>query len=123
LRNPLSAISGAVALMKAPAAQEEHRAHARDVISRQIQHLGRVVDDLLDLSRAMTGKITLDFRPVDLAQITAACLGAMRATGRAGEHETTSELEPAWIDGDPMRLEQIVGNLLANAFKYTPPEG
>jgi signal transduction histidine kinase/ActR/RegA family two-component response regulator len=123
LRNPLSAISGAVALMKAPGAQEEHRTHAREVISRQVQHLSRVVDDLLDLSRVMTGKIMLDFRPVELAQAVASCLAAMKAAGRVGDHETTVDLQPVWIDGDPTRLEQIIGNLLSNAFKYTPPEG
>jgi signal transduction histidine kinase/ActR/RegA family two-component response regulator len=123
LRNPLSAISGAVALMKAPSAQEEHRLHARDVISRQVQHLSRVVDDLLDLSRVMTGKIVLEFAPVDLAQAAANCLSAMRAAGRTGEHELRIDLEPAWVNGDATRIEQIVGNLLSNAFKYTPPEG
>jgi signal transduction histidine kinase/ActR/RegA family two-component response regulator len=123
LRNPLSAISGAVALMKAPAAQEQHKLHAREVISRQVQHLSRVVDDLLDLSRVMTGKIILEFKPLDLAQAAANCLASMRTAGRAGEHALKTRLEPAWIDGDPTRLEQIIGNLLSNAFKYTPPEG
>jgi signal transduction histidine kinase/ActR/RegA family two-component response regulator len=123
LRNPLSAISGAVALMKAPSAQEEHHIHAREVISRQIHHLSRVVDDLLDLSRVMTGKINLDFMPVDLAEAVRNCLSNMRAAGRVGEHEIKVELQPVWINGDPTRLEQITGNLLSNAFKYTPPEG
>jgi CheY-like chemotaxis protein/two-component sensor histidine kinase len=123
LRNPLSAISGAVALMKAPSAQEDHRQHARDVISRQVQHLSRVVDDLLDLSRVMTGKIVLEFAPVDLAQAVANCLSAMRAAGRTGEHEVRIDLQPAWVNGDATRIEQVVGNLLSNAFKYTPPEG
>jgi signal transduction histidine kinase/ActR/RegA family two-component response regulator len=123
LRNPLSAISGAVALMKAPTAQEEHRLHAREVISRQVQHLSRVVDDLLDLSRVMTGKIVLDFVPVDLAQAAANCLSAMRAAGRVGEHELKVDLHSAWVNGDATRIEQIIGNLLSNAFKYTPPEG
>ena len=123
LRNPLSAISGAVALMKAPSAQEQHRTHAREVISRQVQHLSRVVDDLLDLSRVMTGKIILDFKPADLAQVAGNCLAAMRAAGRVGEHETKVELQSTWVKGDPTRLEQITGNLLSNAFKYTPPEG
>ena len=123
LRNPLSAISGAVALMKAPSAQEEHHIHAREVISRQIHHLSRVVDDLLDLSRVMTGKINLDFMPVDLAEVVRNCLSNMRAAGRVGEHEIKVDLQPVWVNGDPTRLEQITGNLLSNAFKYTPPEG
>ncbi len=123
LRNPLSAISGAVALMKAPSAQEEHHIHAREVISRQIHHLSRVVDDLLDLSRVMTGKINLDFKPVDLAEVVRNCLSNMSAAGRVGEHEIKVDLHPVWINGDPTRLEQITGNLLSNAFKYTPPEG
>jgi signal transduction histidine kinase/ActR/RegA family two-component response regulator len=123
LRNPLSAISGAVALMRAPAAREEHRLHARDVITRQVQHLSRVVDDLLDLSRVMTGKIALEFAPIDLAQATNTCLSTMRAAGRAGDHDLKARLEPVWVNADATRLEQIIGNLLSNAFKYTPPEG
>jgi CheY-like chemotaxis protein len=71
----------------------------------------------------MTGKIMLDFKPIELAQATAGCLNAMRASGRAGEHEMRVDLQAVWIDGDPTRFEQIVANLLSNAFKYTPPEG
>src|SRR5690606_23097233 len=64
-----------------------------------------------------------DFKPVDLAEVVRNCLSNMRAAGRVGEHEIKVELQPVWINGDPTRLEQITGNLLSNAFKYTPPEG
>ncbi|MCC6532575.1 MAG: response regulator [Burkholderiales bacterium] len=123
LRNPLSAISGAVALMKSASAQEEHRLHARDVITRQTQHLSRVVDDLLDLSRVMTGKVVLEFAPIDLAEVAAHCLDSMRAAGRVGAHQVRFTAEPVWVNADATRLEQIIVNLLSNALKYTPQDG
>jgi CheY-like chemotaxis protein/anti-sigma regulatory factor (Ser/Thr protein kinase) len=60
---------------------------------------------------------------VDLADVVGNCLANMRAAGRVGEHEIKVDLQSVWVNGDPTRLEQIIGNLLSNAFKYTPPEG
>ena len=123
LRNPLSAISGAVALMKASPAPDEHGHQARDVIARQTQHLSRIVDDLLDLSRVMTGKVNLALTPLDLAQVCRHCVETMRAAGRFGTHTVSLHAEPVWIDADTTRLEQIIVNLLSNALKYTPHDG
>jgi len=121
LRNPLGAIANAAQLLNAP--DEESRTHARAVISRQVQHLARMTDDLLDAARAMTGKIVLQRQPLDLAEAAARTLSPIRTAGRAGQRRLVQELETVWVDADPTRIEQILGNLLGNAFKFTPEGG
>ena len=123
LRNPLSAISSAAALIDMPGAGPEMASRARQIIGRQSQHLSRIVDDLLDLSRAMSGKILLARRPVDMASLVGACLDTFRATGRTAGYRINVDLAPNWVDGDPTRLEQIATNLIDNALKYTPAGG
>ncbi|THC42503.1 response regulator [Massilia sp. Mn16-1_5] len=123
LRNPLSAISSAAALIDMPGAHAEMGSRARQIIQRQTQHLSRIVDDLLDLSRAMSGKILLARKPVDMASLVGACLDTFRATGRTGGYRINVDLAPNWVDGDPTRLEQIATNLIDNAIKYTPAGG
>ena len=123
LRNPLSAISGAIAVMQSPAATHDTSQRARGVIARQSAHLARIVDDLLDVSRVMTGKIHLDLQRVDLAEAARRCVQTMGAAGKSARHEVTVETESAWIDADTTRLDQVICNLLANAFKYTPEGG
>src|SRR5204863_5757323 len=121
LRNPLGAIANAAQLLGA--ADEQTRMHARAVISRQVQHLARMTDDLLDAARAMTGKIVLQRQPLDLADATARVLSTLRASGRTGQRRLAQQLEPAWVDADATRLEQIIANLLGNALKFTPEGG
>jgi PAS domain S-box-containing protein len=124
LRNPLSAISGAVAVLQRIGAQDEQpAASARDVIARQTQHLARLMDDLLDVGRVMTGKIVLDRRAIDLLDAAERVVTTIRATGRAGRHRLSVAGTPAWVDGDVTRIEQVITNLVANALKYTPSDG
>jgi CheY-like chemotaxis protein len=80
-------------------------------------------DDLLDAARAMTGKIVLQRQPLDLAEAAARALSTMHAAGRTGQRRLAQQLEPVWIDADPTRIEQILGNLLGNALKFTPEGG
>jgi signal transduction histidine kinase len=123
LRNPLSAISSAATLIGLAGAGPDTISRAKQIIQRQSQHLSRIVDDLLDLSRAMSGKILLDRKPVDVAGLVSACLDTFKATGRTNHYALNLQMAPAWVDGDPTRLEQIATNLIDNALKYTPQGG
>jgi signal transduction histidine kinase len=123
LRNPLSAISSAGALIGLPAAGPEVIARAKSIIQRQSAHLSRIVDDLLDLSRAMSGKILLAKKPLEISALVSSCLDTFRATGRTSSYQLNVDLTPSWVDGDPTRLEQIATNLIDNALKYTPQGG
>jgi two-component system, sensor histidine kinase len=121
LRNPLSAISSAAALLGMPGSEGNTRARA--IIQRQSRHLSRIVDDLLDLSRAMSGKVVLNKKPLDLSALVSTCLDTFRSTGRTAAYKLRVEVPPAWVDGDATRLEQVVCNLIDNALKYTPEGG
>jgi signal transduction histidine kinase/CheY-like chemotaxis protein len=121
LRNPLGAISNASQLLQL--GNEEAKAHARGVIARQVQHLARMTDDLLDASRAMTGKVILQRQALDLGEAASRAVSTLRAGGRVGGRRVTLAIQPVWIDADPTRVEQIVGNLLGNALKFTPEGG
>jgi len=123
LRNPLGAISSAVRLLEPMGAGNERAALARDVIARQTRHLARLVDDLLDVARVMTGKVLLESQPLDLADAVTRHVNSVRATGKMQDHVVTVEAQTVWIDADSIRIEQIVGNLVSNALKYTPAGG
>jgi signal transduction histidine kinase/ActR/RegA family two-component response regulator len=123
LRNPLAAISNAAGLLDMPGATAQNSVRARDIIRRQVSHLARLTDDLLDAARAILGKIELRTEPVDLAVVASHALGSLAAGGRSSRHRVEPRLSEAWVQGDPVRLEQLVMNLLVNAVKYTPDGG
>jgi signal transduction histidine kinase/ActR/RegA family two-component response regulator len=123
LRNPLAALSNAASLLGQSAHDSRIAIRAREVIQRQVAHLARLTDDLLDAARALLGKIELRAEPLDLAALTAEALNTLASTGRSTHHRLIPELREAWVRGDPVRLDQIVCNLLINAVKYTPAGG
>jgi signal transduction histidine kinase/CheY-like chemotaxis protein len=123
LRNPLSALSSAAQVLQLAGAKEGPSSHAAGVIGRQVKHMTRLVDDLLDVSRAITGKVNLSLRTLNLAEITSNAVGVLRSSGRLEEHVVQINAVPVWIYADEARIEQIVLNLVGNALKFTPPGG
>jgi signal transduction histidine kinase/ActR/RegA family two-component response regulator len=123
LRNPLAAIAHASRLLNHPEAGAQRSQHAREVISRQVEHLARLTNDLLDAGRAIMGKIVLERQPLELAEAVARALATLEAGGRFGAHRLEKALEPVWVHADDTRIEQIAANLLGNALKFTPPGG
>ena len=121
LRNPLGAISNATALLQQGGLVESQREQARAVIGRQVAHLSRLTDDLLDAGRAVTGKIVLQRRPVDLAEVARQALATLQSSGRTKRHLIEADLHAAWVEADSIRLDQIIANLVINAVKYSPP--
>ena len=123
LRNPLGAIAGARAVLDVVGVSDERAAAARAVIGRQVQHLSRLVDDLLDVSRVSSGKILLRRAPLDLSAHVTSMMGAWRASGRFERHHVSLKAAPVWVNADGARMEQVVDNLVGNALKYTPSGG
>jgi signal transduction histidine kinase len=123
LRNPLNAINSAAMLLAVENTPAENIAHARDVIQRQSRHLGNIVDDLLDLSRVMSGKLALNKQPLEISTLVDQCLETLKVSGRTDGHQIRVNALPAWVEADATRLEQILANLLDNALKYTPRGG
>jgi signal transduction histidine kinase/ActR/RegA family two-component response regulator len=123
LRNPLGAIQGAVHALALLNQTEPMSLRATGIIKRQVVHMARLVDDLLDVGRAVTGKIVLKRVPVNLAESVKACIGAIASGNPNNPARVEIDSEPVWVSGDPVRLEQIVGNLVSNALKFTRGEG
>jgi CheY-like chemotaxis protein len=123
LRNPLDVIGSAVRVLDVQPDRDATVAKAQEVIARQVRQLGRLVDDLLDVGRVTTGKITLVRVPVDLAETVRRCVAGLMPPGEASHHTVTVRAEPTWVEADQSRVEQIVMNLLSIALKYTPTGG
>jgi signal transduction histidine kinase/CheY-like chemotaxis protein len=122
LRNPLSGIVGAAQLLRLEAPNPSLKRQAQDILLRQSRNLTRIVDDLLDLARLARGKVKLDMRPVELASVVESTVDALRVAGRI-QHQLSCRLAPAWVCADRTRIEQVIGNLVTNAIKYTPAGG
>lgn len=120
LRNPLAAIAGATSLLERTGEDKARSAMCLDILRRQNGHLSHIVDDLLDISRLIAGKIELVCCPVDLADCVMRCAEALRTTARASNFRIVVEANPVWVNGDAVRLDQILNNLITNALKYSP---
>ncbi len=124
LRNPLAPIRYAAGLLK-PGVPAEISAAAHDVIERQVAHMARLVDDLLDVSRVTRNTLELRVERLDLRETVSSAVDAVRPLFEAVNHKLTVRVppEPAHVMGDGTRLLQVVGNLLNNAAKFTEPGG
>jgi CheY-like chemotaxis protein len=123
LRNPVSVITGGLKVMEHPAATADAQDRARQMVRRQCGSLTCIVDELLDASRVLTGKVTLSRKRVDMAEIARSSAEAVQMSGASDRHRLGVQTSHAWVDGDPTRLTQIATNLLENALKYTPDGG
>jgi signal transduction histidine kinase/ActR/RegA family two-component response regulator len=121
LRNPLGAISSALMVMTLPGARPEQIQRAHDIAHRQAEHLAKIMDDLLDVGRVMAGKIHLKKQTIELGEFVR-CSVDSHAVDHATHHWHV-DVHEVWVDADPTRLEQIIGNILANAVRYTPAGG
>ena len=126
LRNPLASINTALEVLRRQGtADPAGEVRMRGIVQRQMDHMARLVDDLLDVSRIERGKLPLKLEPVDLGALVRDVADAERA--RIEEAGIRFELDvaerPLWIDGDPTRLTQVIYNLLSNAAKFTERGG
>jgi len=125
LRTPLTSILGWSRLLDSNKLDAKEKEHAIRVIQRNAEIQSKLIEDLLDVSRIITGKLKMEFQPVSLAAITENVINSMRPAFDAKQLELTTTIDPAAgpILGDPSRLQQIVMNLLSNAIKFTRPGG
>ncbi len=125
LRNPLAPLRTATEVLRTPGADDDAREGARAVIARQVTHVSRLVDDLLDVSRLSRGRLVIRTDAVDLRRVVTETIedyGRVLAEARLRLHVSLPEA-PVWVHGDATRLAQILGNLLHNARKFTPSGG
>jgi signal transduction histidine kinase/CheY-like chemotaxis protein len=125
LRNPLAPIRHSLQILKMPRIDAATAEQTRNMMERQVHHLVRLVDDLLDVSRVMRGKIELRKESVELATVVARAVETAQPLLEAQGHGLEISLSPdsLLVEGDPVRLSQVVGNLLMNSAKYTEPGG
>lgn len=125
LRTPLNAIVGWTKLLKSGTLDESDRVRGIDVIDRNASAQRAIIDELLDVSRIITGKLTLDSRPMDPAVVVDAAIDAIRPAALAKNVELVTEIERngGLVVGEAVRLQQVIWNLLSNAVKFTPKDG
>jgi signal transduction histidine kinase len=125
LRTPLTAICGWARMLSTGQIRDEQRGKAVDAIERNAQALQQIVDDLLDVSRVVSGKLRLDVQPLAMADVVASAIEAIRPAADAKGILVTTDLseDGSLISGDRGRLQQVLWNLLSNAVKFTPNGG
>jgi PAS domain S-box-containing protein len=125
MRNPLAPISNALHILNAQIVPPEIQKHALDLAIHQVNHMVRLLDDLLDVSRITHGKIAMRRERVDVCQALKGAIESMGPSIREHQHRISTHLPdcPIWVNGDSTRLLQLFGNLLNNAAKYTDNGG
>src|SRR5688572_30049960 len=125
LRNPLAPISNAIEILQRIGPQEPRMSQMRELIDRQVRHMARLVDDLLDVSRITQDKIILKSERLDLCTLVKRAVETLMPAISARGHEVVVNVpdEPLSASGDAVRLSQVLGNLINNAAKYTPDGG
>jgi signal transduction histidine kinase len=125
LRNPLAAVRLAAQLVSLPDLPQPQLAKSAAIIHRQVEHLVRLIDDLVDVSRITRGLISLRREPTEISSVVAQAIEASRPVIDAKHHTLTVSVadESLQVNGDPARLSQILGNILNNAAKFTDPGG
>jgi signal transduction histidine kinase/CheY-like chemotaxis protein len=125
LRTPLTAMLGWTRLLRGGHLDPKQTTHAVDVIERNVVWQGRLIEDLLDVSRIVVGKMRLDLRPMSLRAVAEAAVDTLRPAANAKGVRLESALgsDPGVVVGDSVRLQQTLGNLLTNALKFTPAGG
>ena len=125
LRTPLNTILGWVTMLRGGAVRSERQGHALAVIERNARLQSELIEDLLDISRIVMGKVRLRLRPVELAPLVAAAVESLRPSAEAKRLQLESRIggTPITVRADPERVQQIVWNLVSNAVKFTPSNG
>jgi signal transduction histidine kinase/CheY-like chemotaxis protein len=125
LRNPLAPIRNSLNILSLTHGDDPAAARVQAMMDRQVHHMERLVDDLLEISRISAGKIELRLEPVEIASVIRNAVETSKPRIDAGGHQLVVTLppEPLTVEGDPVRLAQVVANLLNNSAKYTEPGG
>jgi signal transduction histidine kinase len=125
LRNSLGAIGSAARILRMDTSADPSTVKARMLIERQVGHMTRLVEDLLDVSRVRSGQLRLQYQRIDLRVLAAHAAETLEFTMQQRHHRMTTSFPnaPVWLQADPARLEQVLVNLLLNAAKYTDPGG
>jgi signal transduction histidine kinase/integral membrane sensor domain MASE1/ActR/RegA family two-component response regulator len=125
LRTPLNAVVGWTSLLRGGELEEAVSTRAIEIIDRNARAQAQLIEDLLDVSRIVSGNLRLDLRPVQLDQVIKAAIDSMRPAANAKRIEIFASVDAntSPVSGDPDRLQQMVWNILSNAVKFTPPAG
>jgi CheY-like chemotaxis protein/nitrogen-specific signal transduction histidine kinase len=124
LRSPLNVMIGWIQMLRSGQVSADAAARGFDVLERSVRLQAKLIEDLLDVSRIVAGKLRIEKRRVDLATIASAAVDAALPAARAKQVSLTAAIAPGLLlDADPQRLQQVVSNLLTNALKFTPEQG